>query len=574
MITTQNIQTRLCVIGGGLSGMCAAIAAARRGVPTVLVQDRPVLGGNASSEIRMHICGSRKLLESGLVEELRLANLARNPHHNYSVWDSILYEKVRFQENLTLLLNASCLDAEASGPADARHIHSVKVWQLTTYTMFTIQADYFVDASGDSILIEPSGAEFRDGHEARAEFNETIAPVEADRKVMGMSTLLEFREHTSPRKFIAPPWANRYPDDASLFHREHDLGHYQNCWGIEFGGDCKQPVLNTESVRDELLAAAFGVADHVKNTPGHHAENWDLEWVGFLPGKRESRRYVGDHVLTEADVRAEGKFPDVVAFGGWPLDDHNPGGFHYPGEPNIFHPAPGVFGIPYRCLYSRNVANLWMAGRNVSVSHVALSSTRVMATCALFGEAVGCAAAIAVRDSLSPRAVGQQRIRELQQTLLDNDCFLPGVDRDIDPFCLQARLVASHGDAEALRSGAMRGHAWTAADGDFVEYVLQEPAPVQEVRLVFDSDLEGRHQRHELNMRSNYPLDEPEGKLPDTLVRAYRLIGETDGHRETVLAEDRNNCRRLVKIPVQAPLRRIRLELQSAGRVCSFDFHG
>nr|WP_321268640.1 FAD-dependent oxidoreductase [uncultured Sulfurimonas sp.] len=151
----------------------------------------------------------------------------------------------------------------------------------------------------------------------------------------------------------------------------------------------------------------------------------------ILPGKRESRRYIGDHILNQNDVRAEGKFDDLVAYGGWTMDDHNPGGFRYPGQPTTFHPAPSPFGIPYRSLYSFNIGNLFCAGRNISASHAAMSATRVMATCATLGQAVGTAAAIAVRDSLTPREVYQKRIGELKQTLMDDDCYLPWNGREI-----------------------------------------------------------------------------------------------------------------------------------------------
>jgi len=135
--------------------------------------------------------------------------------------------------------------------------------------------------------------------------------------------------------------------------------------------------------------------------------------VGFLPGKRESRRYEGDVIVTQNDVRAGGHFDDLVAYGGWTMDDHHPGGIAWKGEPNIFHPAPSPFGIPYRALYSRNVTNLFCAGRNISVTHAALSATRVMATCATMGQAAGTAAAIAIREGKLPRDVARDHIEEL-----------------------------------------------------------------------------------------------------------------------------------------------------------------
>ena len=170
-----------CVVGGGLAGMCAAIAAARHGVKTLIMQERPVFGGNASSEIRMWVCGAPGCLETGIVEELRLENLHRNPHVNFSIWDSILFEKVRFQENLTSLLNTSCQSVEMEGSS----IKSVTGWQMTTQTFHKVEAAYFADCSGDSILAPLSGAEFRIGREGRDEFSESLAHDVADRQTMG-----------------------------------------------------------------------------------------------------------------------------------------------------------------------------------------------------------------------------------------------------------------------------------------------------------------------------------------------------------------------------------------------------
>jgi hypothetical protein len=223
---------------------------------------------------------------------------------------------------------------------------------------------------------------------------------------MGMSCLIQMRETDRPQPFIPPAWANKYLTDADLPHRGHEILK-TNFWWIELGGE-HDSIHDTELLRDELLKVAFGVWDHIKNRGGHGAENWVLEWVGFLPGKRESRRYVGDHILTHNDIRAEGKFDDLVAYGGWTMDDHHPGGIRYAGPPTIFHPAPSPYGIPYRSLYSRNVENLFFAGRNISATHAAMSSTRVMATCAIMGQAVGTAAAIATRDGLTPRGVYEQ----------------------------------------------------------------------------------------------------------------------------------------------------------------------
>ncbi len=441
-----------CVVGGGLAGMCAAIAAARHGAKVALIQDRPVLGGNASSEVRMHICGAHGTnnRETGIVEEIELENRYRNPLRNYSIWDSVLYEKVRFEPNITLLLNCSCNSLEMVGD----RIASVKGWQLTTETWHTVEADLFADCSGDSILAPLTGAAFRMGREARAEFDEDIEPENADRKTMGMSCLIQARDTGRPQDFIPPAWAYVYESDADLPHRGHDL-LTTNYWWIELGGE-QDAIHDTEEIRDRLLKVAFGVWDHLKNRGNHGAETWALEWIGFLPGKRESRRYEGDVILTQNDVRAEGRFDDLVAYGGWTMDDHHPGGIDWAGEPTIFHPAPSPFGIPYRTLYSRSISNLFVAGRNISVTHAAMSATRVMATCAVVGQAAGTAAAIAVRERSSPRGIYEDYIGELKQTLMDDDCYLPWNTRAIPEVTRSARLTASEGDPEPLRNGLDR----------------------------------------------------------------------------------------------------------------------
>jgi hypothetical protein len=385
----------VCVIGGGMAGLCAAIAAARNGAKTALIHDRPVLGGNASSEIRMWICGAHgeHNKETGLLEEIQLENQYRNPTGNYSIWDSVLYGKAFFQPRLTPFLNCSVTDAEMDGS----RIVAVKAWQLTSQTWHTVHAKIFVDCSGDSILAGVTGAEFRSGREARAEFDEDIQPAHADAKTMGNTLLIQVRRTDEPHPFVPPPWAYKFERPEDLPHRIKGVSA-SNFWWMEIGG-LQDTIRDAETIRDELMKIAYGVWDHIKNRSPQRAdaENWALEWLGALPGKRENRRYLGDHVLTQNDVRAGGQFPDLIAYGGWSMDDHHPAGILYPGQPTIFHAAPSPYGIPYRCLYSRNIDNLLFAGRNISVTHAALSSTRVMATCALLGQAAGTAAALAVR---------------------------------------------------------------------------------------------------------------------------------------------------------------------------------
>ena len=490
-------ETDICVVGGGIGGMMTAISAARHGAKVVLMQDRPVLGGNCSSEIRMWISGAgtrvRDLQETGLMEELLLENMHRNPRRNFTTWDALLYEKVKFEENIELLLNCSCCDAET---VDG-HIESIKGFQLTTYTWHQVKAKIFVDSSGDSILAPLTGAEYKVGREAKAEFNEEFGLEQADPHTMGMSLMIQCRETDHPISYTPPAWAYDFPDDDAMNNKPHNLyAMNTNFYWVELGG-MQDSIADTEEVRDELLKIAFGAWDHIKNHGDHGAENWDLEWVGFLPGKRETRRYVGDYVVTEHDILAGGHFEDEVAYGGWPLDDHNPYGMRQTGEsnvPSIMIPVEEPYGLPLRALYSRNVENLFFAGRNISVTHAALSSTRVMGTCSVLGQAMGTAAGTAVKYHCSPRRVWEEHTKEVQKILLDAGAFLPHIKRDIHPLMLEAsmnveeqvRLSLLNGWDRPRQEGEEKGLLQTP--GDALELSWDAPREIPVLRLKFDPD--------------------------------------------------------------------------------------
>lgn len=545
----------LCIVGGGMAGICAAISAARHGVKVALMQDRPVLGGNSSSEIRMWICGAHgeNNRETGLLEEFQLENLYRNGSVSYSIWDSVLYEKVRYEQNILLLLNCTCVEAEMDGSS----IKSIRGWQLTAETWHKIEADYFADCSGDSILGYLSGAEFRLGREAASEFNEKIEPEASDKKTMGMSCLFQIRETDRPQPFIPPIWAEKYLTDDELPFREHDK--VTNFWWIELGGQ-EDSIHDTEVLRDRLLKIAFGIWDHMKNQGEHGVENWVLDWVGFLPGKRESRRLIGDYILNENDVESEGRFEDLVAYGGWSMDDHFPAGFEYKdGHPTIYHPAPSPFGIPYRCLYSKNIDNLFFAGRNISTTHAALSATRVMATCSLLGQAIGTAASICVDKKMTPREVYQHEIAVLKQTLMEDDAYLPWNERMLPELMKKATLRSSHGDAAALGNGWDRpikdaDNGWYGGPGDWVELSFSEEQHISEIRLVFDSNLNrGIH-----NMPCNYPLLQTDFHVPETMVRDFEImILKPSGVWEKLQAVA-NNYQRLVRLNVDVDTKAVR----------------
>lgn len=529
---TLRYDTDLCVVGGGMAGLCCAIAAARKGISVVLIQDRPVLGGNASSEIRMWIGGAhgKDNRETGIIEEIFLENFYQNKGLKYPIWDSVLYEKAMAEKNLTLLLNTTCLDATMNG----NKIESVKAWQLNAETFHVVSAKYFADCSGDSILAPLSGANYRYGREAKAEFDERIPPDVADKKTMGMSCLFQIRETDHKVEFTPPDWAYVYETDADLPHKDHRKDN--NFWWIEVGGewDC---IHDSDRCREDLLKICYGVWDHMKNRGDHGVDNWELEWIGFLPGKRESRRYVGKYTVTQNDVEAAGHFDDIVAYAGWSMDDHFPQGFYYrDGYPTIFHPAPRPWGLPLRSMISENIENLVFAGRNISVTHAALSSSRVMATCSILGQALGTAVAQALDNGCH---VADVDIDTLQQTLMEDDCFIPFHTRRVPEIVKSAQC-----SADVVRNGVDRGeeNCWVGHEGDVVEYTFPEDTAISQVRLVFDSDLN----RDYHNMPCNIPLEQKKFKLPSTLISRYRVEAIASDGTEYSL-EVNNNHQRFVK---------------------------
>lgn len=559
-------EVDFAVIGGGMAGFCAALAAARRGVKVLLMHDRPVLGGNASSECRMHICGADRhngipnMRETGILEEIRLDNLYRNPNRNFSIWDTLLYEKVMVESNITLLLNCSCLDADVRGHA----IRSVTGWQLTTQTHHKVKAKIFADCSGDAILAPATGAEFRMGREAKAEFGESIAPDVADERTMGMTCLFQSREYDHSQPFEPPTWAYRFDSCTDLpygekGHRWWEMGH----WWIELGGE-HHSIHDTELLRDELLKITYGVWDHVKNRCPNRkaAENWALEWIQFLPAKRESRRYMGEHILTQNDIESEGRFEDLVAYGGWSMDDHHPAGFRAVklGAPaTIFHKAPSPYGIPLRCLYSRNIKNLMFAGRDASTTHAAMSSTRVMGTGCSMGQAVGAAAALSIQKGIWPGET-ESHIQEIQRILQEDDAYLPGIPHTLSELTTSARLTASQGDPEPVRDGISRPvgqetHAWTGQSGDWLLYAWDDPQQVTEVSLCLDSALD-----RALTM-SYHQKDSQLREVPDVMPKKMRIEARVEGTWRPVL-ETENNHQRHVRVKVGIPCTAVRFTLE------------
>ncbi len=514
------------VIGGGMSGICAAVAAARHGVKTVLVHNRPVLGGNASSEIRMHICGADEnghkpeLTEGGILHEILLKNKSRNDYFSYALWDLTLYETVKAEPNLTVHFNTSMIDCTV----EEDQIRSVICYQTTTEFKLEITADLFADCTGNATLGYFAGADYREGSESYSEFKEKHAPQTANDDRMGNTILFKALDRGKPVPYTPPAFAKKLTEEQLKF-RLHSKYHTVDAssasdpvaftrastgsntsvdygyWWIELMGEGEDFVGQYEKVKDDLLSYVYGMWDHVKNGGEHGAANFELEWVGMLPGMRESRRLVGDYLLNENDVFENRIFEDAVAYGGWPVDVHCAHGlldFHI--LPSEVYAFKGAYTIPWRSYYSRNIKNLMMAGRNISTTRLALGSTRIMGTCSVGGQAVGTAVALMKKYGCLPRELAPH-IKELQQILLKDDGFLPSV-RNEDPRDPAPRAMVTASSFQPgfepeetvngiSRPAQGRENAWRSRgidrEGEWLQFDLEAPKTVSQVQLTFDS---------------------------------------------------------------------------------------
>ena len=432
----EVVVADVTVVGGGLAGVCAAVAAARLGRKVSLVQNRPVLGGVSSSEIRVWVGGANGLThnryarETGIVGEMIVENQYRNPEGNPYIWDLVVLEKVKAEPNITLFLNTDVREVHASGPQEQRVIHSCTGWMMSSERSIRFESPLFIDCTGDALIGLLTDAQYRLGREAQSEFNEIWAPPVPDNITLGSTILFHTKDTGKPVEFIRPAFARDITATTIPVHRILSTGDSgAKYWWIEFGGEL-DTIHDDAVIRDELWSAIYGIWDYIKNSGKFDAANLTLEWCGALPGKRESRRLIGDYILTQNDVIAQVLFDDRVAYGGWMVDLHPTKGMYDEkgAAQNMY--GNGVFHIPYRSLYSVNVDNLLFAGRNISASHAGFGATRVMATCAAMGEAVGTAAALCLQMKCTPRTLGREHIRQLQQQLLKQDAPVMGLRND------------------------------------------------------------------------------------------------------------------------------------------------
>lgn len=423
-LKTIKINTELVVTGGGLAGVCAAISAARADIKVVLIQDRPVLGGNASSEVRLWVLGATSHMgnnnrwsrEGGIIDEILVENLYKNKEGNPIIFDTIILDKIRNEPNITLLLNTTVYDIEKK---DEKMIGRVFSFCSQNETFYEVTAPLFCDASGDGIVAYRAGAGFWVGAEDRLMYNEKFAPnQEQYGELLGHTLYFYSKDTGKPVKFIPPQYVLKDINQIPRFGNINSSEHGCKYWWLEYGGRM-DTIHDTEEIKWELWKVVYGVWNYIKNSGKfENVENLALEWVGTIPGKRESRRFQGYYVLKQQDIIEQRHFEDAVAFGGWAIDLHPADGVYSKESGCVQYHSKGIYEIPYRCYVSKDINNLFLVGRCISASHVAHGSSRVMATSALGGQAVGKAAAQCIKRGLLPADIMEHKqIRDLQETL-------------------------------------------------------------------------------------------------------------------------------------------------------------
>ncbi len=552
------------VVGGGMAGICTAVSAARHGVKTVLIHARPVLGGNASSEIRMHICGADEnghkphLTEGGILHEILLKNKSRNPYFSYAVWDEVLYETVKAEKNLTVHFNTVMIDCVMDGDK----IREIECFQLTTEYKIAVTGKYFADCTGNGTLGFFAGAAYREGSEAKSEFNEPHAPEQLNNERMGNTILFKAVDRGEPVRFTPPPFAKKLTEEQLKF-RIHSKYHRVDAslaadpeafkrnatgsisavdygyWWLELMGEGEDFVGQYEKVKDDLYAYVWGMWDHIKNDGEHGAANYDLEWVGALPGMRESRRLEGAYLLNEKDIFENRIFSDAVAYGGWPVDMHCPNGLlDFDRLPSEVYAFKGSYTIPWRSYYSKNIKNLTMAGRDISTTRLGLGSTRIMGTCAVGGQAVGTAISLCEKYGCLPCEL-QPHMQELQQLILEDDGYIPNLlNEDESDLARKASITASSYqvgfEPKLLINGISRAeedavNAWRSDGideaGEWVDFRFATTKKVKRVQLTFDS---GFGKAIKITLSDNRRKQQEKG-VPQELVKDFSVLLIKDG---------------------------------------------
>ncbi len=449
------------VIGSGMAGICSAIQAGRLGCSVTLLEKDDVLGGNSSPNLGVHISGAHSFhpfaSETGIINEieeeaarLNVKLFTHGYHYNIArQWDTLLEVMLR-EAGVKVFRRTYAREAKTNG----QEITEVLAEDMATFNTLSIKVGVAViDASGDGHIAASAGAKFRMGREKSAHFDERSAPQRADDKTMGTSVTALVRKTDHPVKFVPPPGTPPFEVGYGYGREEvvTDCVNAHAAWNpdadlcflyhTETGGELNT-ISDDHQIYDRLIGQLYSVWNHIKNEAHpEESRNWELVWVSPKAGKRESRRFIGDYTLNQRDVESGRIFEDEVGYGGYAVDVHDPVG--HQAKVN-FHSVPRLYSIPFRCLYSRDLDNLFLAGRLISVSHIALGTVRLQKTLATGGQAVGAAAWLCKRYSCSPREIYEKHIRELKQLLLRNDATLLGTpNRDENDLARRSKISAS-----------------------------------------------------------------------------------------------------------------------------------
>jgi hypothetical protein len=529
---TVELSAGLIIVGGGMAGTCAAITAARKGVKVLLVQDRPVLGGNGSSEVRLWILGAtshmgnnnRWAREGGVIDEILVENMFRNKEGNTIIFDTILLEKVTNEPNITLLLNTALFDLEKK---DSENISSVKAFCSQNSTEYILKAPLFCDASGDGIVGFKAGASFRMGAETNDEFGELFTPTEDYGELLGHTIYFHSKDVGKPVKYVPPAYALKDINKIPRFRNINTGEHGCKFWWFEYGGR-RDTVYETEEIKWELWSVVYGVWNYIKNSGNFpDSENLTLEWVGTIPGKRESRRFEGHYMLKQQDVVEQQHFYDAVSFGGWAIDLHPADGVFskLPGC-NQYH-SKGIYEIPYRCFVSKDIKNLFIAGRLISASHVAFGSTRVMATSGHGGQVVGMAAALCLDSGLQPADyIDAQKIKELQQALNLMGQSIPGIQIDsAENLAITAKIEAS---SQLVLSQIPFNGEWLSLDSSAGQLLPLKKDTAYSFEVLFDATTSTKL---EVELQTSSKI---QNYTPDLLIEKQTITLEKGEQKVTV----------------------------------------
>ena len=545
------------VAGGGLSGICAAIAAAREGAKVVLVQNRSRLGGNASMEVKMHPLGINPqnvgFREAGILEELKLKNSVENPDHSWAVWDCMLYDKVRCEQNITLLLDTTVYGADVENSLITKAYARCDL-SLTNYI---ISAKQYIDCTGDSRLAIEAGAEVMTGRDGSEKYGESLAGHFTKDEHLCCSMMFTSVDVGHEVKYTPPSWAKKITAEHLKFRDPAKWGFNYGYWFLSFGGKL-DTVRDMEVIRRELLAILHGVWNYVKNVAKYpEAKNRVLDFVAMFPARRDTYRIAGYDIFTQHDI--EGKWAersDQIITVGWPMEDQPSDGFYFNGKPAIYGGTTQFYNLPLTAMYSKDVKNLFMAGRNMNTSHIAFTSTRVMNVGALAGEVVGNAAVKCVRENINPRQLGTDatKLNELRQKLLKNGNVLVNYkNEDPNDLVLKSTAWASDCANSTSADNAKNGITYDFKDevknrwqGDIskqpeLTFSWEKQVEISQVRLNLDTGSRFLTQSEERGIVAKMLA----GAQPETL-RDFDIIVVDENNVEKLVVSVRDNYQKLV----------------------------